>query len=45
MIYVLSLRGEPVFASYRFERLNESAAEYTREDQAELMIREVDIVT
>lgn len=45
MIYVLSLRGEPVFASYRFERLNESAATYTREEQASLTIREVDIVT
>lgn len=45
MIYVLSLRGEPVFASYRFERLNESAAEYSREDQAQLAITCVDVVT
>lgn len=45
MIYVLTLRGEPVYASYRFERLNMAAADYSREEQAELAIKEVDIVT
>jgi hypothetical protein len=45
VIYVLSYRGEPVKASYRFERLNMAAADYTREEQAHLVIREVDIVT
>lgn len=45
MIYVLSLRGEPVCASYRFERLNVAAADYSREEQKHLLIREVDIVT
>lgn len=45
MIYVLSYRGEPVKASYRFERLNLAAADYSREEQKDLVIREVDIVT
>lgn len=44
-IYVLTLRGIPVAAAYRFERMNERAAEYNREDQAQLLIREVDILT
>jgi hypothetical protein len=44
-IYVLTLRGVPVAASYRFERLNETTAEYTQEDQAHMLIREVDILT
>ena len=43
MIYVLTLRGVPVAAAYRFERMNEQAAEYTR--QAHLLIRQVDILT
>jgi hypothetical protein len=45
VIYVLIYRGEPVKASYRFERLNMAAADYTREQQKDLLIREVDIVT
>lgn len=45
MIYVLIYRGEPVKASYRFERLNMAAADYTHEQQKDLLIREVDIVT
>jgi hypothetical protein len=45
VIYVLSLRGEPICASYRFERLNMAAADYTREEQADLAIKEVDIIT
>lgn len=44
MIYVLTFRGEPVAASYRFERMNMQAADYSREDQADLAIKEVDIV-
>ena len=45
MIYVLTLRGIPVAAAYRFERLNERCGEYTADDQREMLIREVDILT
>jgi hypothetical protein len=45
VIYVLTLRGIPVAAAYRFERLNERCAEYTREDQQFMLIREVDVLT
>jgi hypothetical protein len=44
-IYVLTLRGIPVAAAYRFERLNDTAAKYTREEQRHMLIREVDILT
>lgn len=44
-IYVLTLRGIPVAAAYRFERMNERAAEYTREEQGQMAIREVEVLT
>lgn len=45
VIYVLTLKGVPVAAAYRFERLNERAAEYTRAEQQDMDIRPVDILT
>jgi len=47
MIYVLTLRGVPVAAAYRFERLNERVTDgrYSREDQQHMAITPVDILT
>lgn len=44
MIYVLSYQGVPVAASYRFERLNMAAADYTAAQQADLKISDVEVV-
>lgn len=44
-LYVLTLRGIPVAAAWRFERLNEKAADYTADEQKHLLIREVDVLT
>jgi hypothetical protein len=44
-IYILSLRGVPVAAAWRFERLNERVADHTREERAQLAILPVEILT
>jgi hypothetical protein len=47
VIYVLTLRGVPVAAAYRFERLNERVGDgqYSQEDQQHMEITPVDILT
>ena len=44
-VWVLTYAGKPIGVAYRFERLNEQMTLYTAEQQRDMAIAEVEVLT